>query len=440
MSINPRDAFLDACVWHGPLDAATAILASHPEIAGSDIYTAAVLGDDAALRRFLTMDPAVATAKGGPRGWDALTYLCFSKYLRLDRSRTAGFLSAATALLDAGASANTGFWEPAHQPKAEWEAVIYGAAGVAFHPEMTRLLLERGADPNDGETPYHSPEGYDLSALKVLVESGKLTADSLSTMLLRKSDWHDLAGIEYLLRHGADPNRMTVWRVTALHQALRRDNSLKIVEAMLDHGADAALAREDGSTAITIAARRGRGDVLEALDRRGIATELTGVDSLIAACARGEAAQARTIAESHPELSRQLIAHGGTLLAEFAGTGNTAGVRCLLDLGIDPAALYAEGDGYFGIARNSTALQVAAWHAMHSTVKLLIERGAPIDAVDGRGRTALALAVLACVDSYWTARRSPESVEALLAAGASLTGVKYPSGYAEVDELLRAAL
>ena len=76
MSISPRDAFLDACVWHGPLDAAAAILAEHPEIAGSDIYTAAVLGDDSALRRFLTMDPALATAKGGPRGWDALTYLC----------------------------------------------------------------------------------------------------------------------------------------------------------------------------------------------------------------------------------------------------------------------------------------------------------------------------------------------------------------------------
>ena len=76
--------------------------------------------------------------------------------------------------------------------------------------------------------------------------------------------------------------------------------------------------------------------------------------------------------------------------------------------------------------------------AFHGQV--LIERGAPIDAVDGRGRTALALAVLACVDSYWTARRSPESVEALLAAGASLAGVRYPSGYADVDELLRATL
>ncbi|HEY1492975.1 MAG TPA: ankyrin repeat domain-containing protein [Candidatus Solibacter sp.] len=439
MATNPRDAFIEACVWYGPLEPAAAILAEHPEIAGSDIYTAALLGDDAAVRRFLAADPGSATAKGGPRGWDALTYLCFSKYLRLDRSRTAGFVRAATSLLDAGASANTGFWELDHQPKPEWESVIYGAAGVAFHPEMTRLLLGRGAEPNDEETPYHSPESYDNAALQVLVESGKLTADSLAMMLVRKADWHDLDGIRYLLEHGADPNRMTRWHVTPFHHALRRDNRLANIEAMLDHGADATLPRGDGRSAIAVAARRGRADVLAALDRRGIATELAGVDSLIAACARNDAERAPAIAENHPELLRQLIEEGGTVLAEFAGTGNTPGVRCLLDLGIDPRALYAEGDGYFGIARNSTALHVAAWHAMHSTVKLLIERGTPVDALDGRGRTALALAVLACVDSYWTNRRSPESVEALLGAGASLTGVKFPSGYAEVDELLRAA-
>jgi hypothetical protein len=43
------------------------------------------------------------------------------------------------------------------------------------------------------------------------------------------------------------------------------------------------------------------------------------------------------------------------------------------------------------------------------------------------------------VASYWTHRRTPESVEALLRAGASVSGpgVRFPSGYAEVDELLR---
>ena len=115
---------------------------------------------------------ASATAKSGPLGWDALTHLCFSKFLRLDKTRSDSFVSAATALLDAGASANTGFFEMEHQPKPEWESALYGAAGVAHHAALTRLLLERGADPNDNEVPYHTPETYDNDALKVLVESG----------------------------------------------------------------------------------------------------------------------------------------------------------------------------------------------------------------------------------------------------------------------------
>ena len=57
---------------------------------------------------------------------------------------------------------------------------------------------------------------------------------------------------------------------------------------------------------------------------------------------------------------------------------------------------------------------------------------------DGKGRTPLMLAVKACVDSYWTYRRSPESVEALLRAGASMSGVDFPLGYTEVDDLLKS--
>jgi ankyrin repeat protein len=141
--------------------------------------------------------------------------------------------------------------------------------------------------------------------------------------------------------------------------------------------------------------------------------------------------------DQEPQLVGNLLAEGGTLLAEFAGVGNTDGVKHLPDLGVNTTSPYKEGDGYFGIARDSMAIHVAAWRANHATVKLLIERGSPVDAPDGRGRTPLALAVRACVDSYWTDKRSPESVEALLRAGASVNGIDFPSGYTEVDELLR---
>jgi ankyrin repeat protein len=432
---NPVAAFIEAAIWHGTLDRAEQILAAYPEIAHSSIHAAAVLGDAATVRRFLAQDAANATGKAEPYGGDALVYLCFSKYLQRDKAQSERFLRTATALLDAGADPNTGFIST--DEYHDFESALYGAAGVAFHPDLTRLLLERGGDPNDNETPYHSPETSDNAALRVLVESGKLNADNLTTMLLRKADWHDYEGMKYLLEHGADPNRPTRWKVTALHQALRRDNGIANIQAMLDHGANPALHSElEGRSGTAIAARRGRGDVLQLLQQRGIPLELEGADRLIAACAINDAAAIHSIAAGEPQLIDQLNAEGGKLLAEFAGTANTEGVRYLLDLGISASALY-NGDPYFDIASNSTALHVAGWKAWPKTVKLLIERGAPINAEDSKGRTALALAVKACVDSYWTQRRSPESVEALLRAGATVSNIEFPSGYAEVDNLLK---
>jgi ankyrin repeat protein len=445
---DPITAFIRAaCVPRndshasGTLDEAEMILAREPRVARANIYTAAILADEAGVREFLARDRASATAKGGPEDWDALTYLCFSRYLRLDQARSDAFVRTARALLEAGANANTGWYEMIDHPNLRpvFESAIYGAAGIAHHEGVTRLLLEFGADPNDEETPYHAAEGYDLAAVKALLESGRLNAESMTTLLLRKGDWHDTEGIRLLLEHGADPNAMTRWGVTALHHVMRRDNRLANIALLLDYGGDPSLNNMQGRSATAIAAQRGRGDVLRLLQERGIERRLEGVDRLIAACAVADDEAIRTLTAQEPRLVDQLLAHGGTLLAEFAGNGNTEGVRRLLGLGVDAAALFREGDMYWDLAKNSTALHNAAWRMWPKTVKLLIERGAPVNARDAKGRTPLALAVKACVDSYWKNRRTPESVDTLLQSGATLDGIEIPCGYAEVDELLLKA-
>lgn len=197
---DPVAAFIEvACVprhtghGSGTLEHAEMILACYPQVARANIYTAAILADEDAVREFLARDPRSAAATGGPHGWDALTHLCFSRYLRIDKNRSDAFVHTARALLDAGASANTGWVEMIDHPtpRPTFESAIYGAAGIARHAELTRLLLERGADPNDEETPYHAPEGYDNTVLKTLLESGKLNQTSLTWILGRKADWHD---------------------------------------------------------------------------------------------------------------------------------------------------------------------------------------------------------------------------------------------------------
>ena len=382
------DAFIEAaCVprnashQSGDLDEAERLLAQSPGVARSSIHTAAILADEEGVRSFLAHDPAAATAVGGPHEWNALTHLCFSRYLRLDRARADAFVRTARALLDAGAGANTGFTELIDHPNPRplLESAIYGAAGIAQHAELTRLLLERGANPNDEETPY-VPESDDNTVLSVLLESGRLTADSLTTMLVRKADCHDGDGLRLLLVGGADPSRMTRWGVTGLHQAIRRDNALTAIEALLDAGADPALPARDGRSPAQMAAWRGRGDVLARFEARGQLAPLSGVDRLIAACARDDRQTVATLRASEPAINAAMLLHGGTLLAQFAGVGNAAGVTCLLECGVSPTALSVHGDGYFGVAPHSTALHVAAWRAWPEVVTLLIARGAPVNA------------------------------------------------------------
>jgi ankyrin repeat protein len=297
-------------------------------------------------------------------------------------------------------------------------------------------LLKYGADPNDEEAVYHSPEGYENESMEALVETGRMTTHSLSIMLLRKLDWHDESAVGYLLEHGADPN--FAWRggYPALHHALARSNGLVFFALLFEYGADAGQTSHGISVAVR-AAREGRNDVLGLLEQIGSTLDFQGVDRLIAACAAGYADAIKIIAARSPELRQELLSMGGDLLARFSLNANEAGVRRLIELGVDVNAPYIRGDGYFDIAGGSLAIHVAAWLDYSRIVKLLIENGSQIDTPDVKGRTPLALAIKACVDSYWKGRRTPDSVKALLDAGASTNGIVIPTGYDEIDVLLR---
>lgn len=413
------------------------LLGSLPASTTQGLHLAAALGDSARVRALVSVDPSAATQLGGPFQWDALTHLCFS--VLLDAPVTAGrdFVDAARALLEAGADARTGFRDPKSEPGTEFRSVLYAASALARHPELTRLLLAHGADPNDEEVAYHTPEGYENATMHALVESRRCTPDTLATMLLRKCDWHDVRGVRWLLDNGADASRETRWTKSILQHSLTRDNDIEIVQMLLDHGADPSLVQH-GMTAVSLAARLGRGDVLDAMARRGIQLKIDGADALLAACARGHAPAVRTIADTMPAAVDAVHAVAALVLARFAGNGNSAGIRLLLELGLPVDARFREGFAYYDIAPQSTALHVAAWRGRHAAVRALLAAGADPNAKDGKDRTPLMLAVKACVDSYWTDRRTTESLEALLAAGASVGGVPIPSGYDAADALLRA--
>ena len=376
----------------GTLEEAEAILAAHPEVADGDISIAAVLGDSDRVRRMLVEDARRATARGGPYGWDALTYLCFSRYLRIrggDR-----FVEAAEALLDAGAESNTGCFESQHEPT--FESVLYGAAGVAHHAGLTRLLLARGADPNlGGEVAYHAPEGFDDEAMKAVVMSGRLADAGLTTMLHRKLDWTDEGGVRWLLEHGADANGVSAWGDRALHHSLARDNALPLLEALMDFGADPLLTAplRDGRSAVAVAARAGRADALELFQQRGFPIELDGDDAFFAAVSRGDREGAGGFVAAEPGIVQRLESSQPGVVATLAGAGNTTATSFALDLGF-PLSV--------------DALSVAVWRERTETVRLLLARGAPVSA------SVLSLAELALTEtSEWTPHHSREILDAL---------------------------
>lgn len=381
----------------GTLDAADALLAGNPDVAVADIYTVAVRGDAEGVRAMLAEDPGRATALGGPYEWDALTYLCFSQFLRLRASD--GFVRAAEALLDAGANPDTGFFEPEHQPAPTFESALYGAAGVAHHGGLTRLLLRRGADPNlGGEVGYHAAEGFDDDAMHAVVESGRLATSGLTTMLHRKLDWTDLSGVGWLLAHGADPNAVSAWGHRALHHALARGNRLSLVEALLDFGADPSLPAPslDDRSAVAMAARAGRADALDLFRRRGFDVSLDGDDGFFAALARADRAGVRSFVSSEPEIVSRLERSEPGVVATLAGAGNTDAVGIALDL---------------GFPLSDDALSLAVWRERPSTVRLLLERGAPVSP------GVLSLAERALTEpSDFTPHQSSEILETLRSA------------------------
>lgn len=368
-------------------------------------------------------------------GWDALTRLCFLPPFAQTEEDRAVRLAEARALLEAGADPNSGFLDRSHAPHESMQRVLYAAAAIHRDAALTALLLAFGADPNDDETTYHTPESYDNATLELLVHTGRLSAESLATLLLRKCDWHDLRGVRWLLEHGADPLDTTRWTHSILHHALSRENDLEILQLLLDYGADPQRMVE-GTTAIACAARCGRGDVLDAMARRGIPLRVDGADALLAACARGHGAASRMIAESQPDALAQVRAMAGHVLPQFAAAGNAVGLRLLLDLGLPVDARRPAEFRYLDYASGGTALHSAAWRGRSAALRALLERGADVHLRDGDGRSALQLAVKACVDSHWTDRRDPEAVAALLDAGASAEDVRIPTGYAAIDGVL----
>jgi len=311
------EGFLSA-VRHRRTKRAARLLRRYPEITRADIYVACVAGDAEAVAALLDEDAALRSAPhAAGEGFTPLLYASASPLHAESPARAQGIVRCAELLLDRGASPNEHMLYDG-DPKSPIPALYF--ACVADNRPLVKLLLERGADPNDGESIYHSAELDHRECLELLVahgaDVGGRHAHWGNTPLYFLAGYREgnpaaakaYAGMRWLLEHGADPNVTSTEREeTPLHQIARNTQTAAVAEMLVSHGASVDLQSTDGRTPFVLAVRNGNMAVAQFLRERGAdAARLTPADEFLGACLTADEAKARTLLAADPALVARL--------------------------------------------------------------------------------------------------------------------------------------
>ena len=254
--------------------------------------------------------------------------------------------------------------------------------------EMSRLeaALERGLDPKArdtrGNTPLiHAARYGDARCVRLLIERGAevnaTNAMGASALMGGASDYEK---VKLLLKNGADPNIRSALGNTALMLAARPADSHRTVELLLKAGANPKATNEFGANALMAAAAGGDEQSVQLLLSRGVDPN------------------------AQPGFNHGAFIFGGgrSALMWAAFRGDVKIMKLLMDAGAD-----VNGEGMLG-----TPLAQAAWADQVAAARLLLERGAKVDAAGhGDGFTPL----------HWAAsteQNGAELVELLLSKGA----------------------
>jgi len=287
----------------------------------------------------------------------------------------AGSVEVAALLLDHGARIDARDEDHDSTP-AQWR--------IGESPEVARFLLERGA----------KPDIFLAAALGDLTLAQRLVAESPGCVAHRIGKAPEFPPLGYQRRGGS------------IYQWTLRFNSYPHQIALM----------------------KGHQPMFDFLYA---ASDLT--TRLLVNCVLARRAEAEAIAKEHPEIVPGLPDVDRELVAKYCWETNTnfEAVKLMLDIGF-PVAHPERSHGY-------TPLHNAAWAGSGDLVELLIARGHPVDIRDpGYDATPLGYALHDCL----VEKRHPEGefarvVKALVEAGSPLNGVKYPTGNASLDEVLR---
>lgn len=365
---------------HMARQAAMRFLEQNPDIARHDLYTALVCGEIEEVERILHDRPQITNAKRpavgrdrsgtggsydflgdfGSKDWEPLLYLCFTR-LPLTKANDNAVVIA-RLLLDRGADPNAYFMAGASRYTPLVGAIGEGEEDRPPHPrrdELARLLLERGAEPYDGQVIYNIAfHGKILWWVKLMHE--------FSVRAGRRADWDDP---EWHMLDQGNYGSGARWH---LRIAVEK-NDLELAKWCLEHGANPNAAPERDQrfpqrSLYEHAVRLGHREIAELLVRYGAERQevvLEDEDQFIAACLRLDRDEVQRSLAQHPE-----YLHSPRAIFAAARKDRADVVAFLLDLGTPIEVEDAKKQRPLHVAAANDALQVA---------KLLIDRGAELD-------------------------------------------------------------
>lgn len=367
---------LKIALHHGQIPLAQALLEKTPDLADGLFGLECALYRRDAVAEALRHDPGLATRLAGPRR--PILHLAFSRWIKAHPELEADMLAVADLLLAHGADVNDGY---AFAPGDDHLlSALYGAIGHSDNMVLGRWLLAHGANPNDNESLYHATELGHHDGLRMLLQAG---ADPKGTnALLRAMDFHDHAAVDLLLAHGAQPDDYNdaevggeqPWVVPALHQAARRGCDRRMVDMLLDAGADPARVY-NGASAYAYARVFGNRAVAEAIEARGAQPALSEDETLLARAAEGQDTPGRYIDTAQlPEAYRLVVSEILHLPDRLPH------LRRLMALGLPWDA--PNGDGV-------TPVQLAGWEGLPEVMDFFLRLQPDLSHVNNYGGTLL---------------------------------------------------
>jgi hypothetical protein len=356
------DAFLRlACLNYGDDDPdrfrrAQALLEQHDWLERASIHTIAATGEVDAARELLDRDPSHAFLVGGPYRWEPLLYLTYAR-APLGPGRSG--VGVARLLSEHGADPNAGYlWEGLIPPFTALTGALGGGGAIPKHPEelaLARVLLQAGADANDGQALYNQGWGPQPGEdwLELLFEFGLGTGDG--------GPWRRRLGARQ-----DSPRKM----LEDLLIAAAGHGLTDRVRGLLARGVDPE-GREikhpiyQGRSAVQEAALNGHMDIVSLLVAAGAVWEHDQVDELIATAMAGDRDTAERMIATDPRLRGRSIERCPDQLVRAAEQNSYDAVAVLIDLGFDVNA------------RSRTApLHAAAMRGDLPVIRLLLDHGA----------------------------------------------------------------